>query len=108
MVAMNRIIKQTDFLAMSAILSIIFGITSFLNKEHLIVTKKHAFFSTHGWKNNNSTKETLLSRHYGKITDGMSACLLVKDENNNLPEWIAYHYHNLPLRYLVVAVDPNR
>jgi len=37
----------------------------------------------------------------------MSVCLLIKDENNNLPEWIAYHYHTLPLRHLVVAIDPN-
>ena len=85
----NGIIKQTDFLIISVILSIIFGITAFLNKKHLIVSKKHAFFQTYptrGWKDNNTTNETLLSRKYnGKITEGMSACLLVKDENNNLP-----------------------
>ena len=28
------------------------------------------------------------------------------DENPRLPEWLAYHYHVLPLRYLTVAVDP--
>lgn len=38
--------------------------------------------------------------------EGLSACLLVNDENARLPEWIAYHYHLLPLRYLTVAVDP--
>ena len=38
--------------------------------------------------------------------EGASACLLVNDENPNLPEWIAYHYHTLPLRSLIVAVDP--
>jgi len=36
-----------------------------------------------------------------------SACLLVKDDNHLLDEWIAYHYHTLPLRHLVVAVDPD-
>lgn len=35
-----------------------------------------------------------------------AACLLVMDENHKLPEWLAYHYHVLPLEYLVVAVDP--
>ena len=30
----------------------------------------------------------------------------MNDENPNLPEWIAYHYQTLPLRSLIVAVDP--
>ena len=38
--------------------------------------------------------------------EGLSACLLVNDENPRLPEWLAYHYHMLPLRSLIVAVDP--
>ena len=36
-----------------------------------------------------------------------SSCLLVKDENHRLPEWIAYHYYQLPLRHLVLMVDPS-
>jgi hypothetical protein len=36
-----------------------------------------------------------------------SACLLVMDDNHFLMEWLAYHYHTLPLRYLVIAVDPR-
>lgn len=36
-----------------------------------------------------------------------SACLLVADDNHYLMEWIAFHYHTLPLRYLVVASDPR-
>jgi len=35
-----------------------------------------------------------------------SACLLVKDSNILLPEWLAYHYTVLPLRRLIVGVDP--
>jgi len=35
-----------------------------------------------------------------------SACLLIKDNNIILPEWLAYHYTVLPLRRLVVAIDP--
>ena len=38
--------------------------------------------------------------------DGISACLLVNDENPRLPEWLAYHYTTLPLRHLIIAVDP--
>ncbi|KAL7569005.1 hypothetical protein ACA910_021294 [Epithemia clementina (nom. ined.)] len=29
------------------------------------------------------------------------------DENARLPEWIAYHYYMLPLRHLVLLVDPR-
>ena len=39
--------------------------------------------------------------------NGMSSCLLVMDDNHFLIEWIAMHYHVLPLRYLVIAVDPR-
>lgn len=35
-----------------------------------------------------------------------SACLLIKDDNRILPEWLAYHYTVLPLRHLIVAIDP--
>jgi len=42
-----------------------------------------------------------------KVTKGMGMCILVKDDLNKLSEWLAYHYHNMPLRYLVVALDPD-
>ncbi|KAL3935442.1 MAG: hypothetical protein SGBAC_009039 [Bacillariaceae sp.] len=45
-----------------------------------------------------------------ELTNGyetVSACLLVMDDNHRLIEWMAYHYHVLPLRYLVIAVDPR-
>jgi hypothetical protein len=37
--------------------------------------------------------------------DTFSACLLVMDDNFRLREWLAYNYHVLPLRHLIVAVD---
>eukprot|EP00985_Skeletonema_marinoi_P010726 scaffold5037_cov180-Skeletonema_marinoi.AAC.2 len=46
-------------------------------------------------KNSNTEKE------------GFSACLFFKDDNERLVEWIAYHFHVLDLRYLVVGVDYN-
>jgi hypothetical protein len=39
--------------------------------------------------------------------NSFAACMLIKDDNDLLNEWLAYHYHVLNLRYLVVAVDPN-
>jgi hypothetical protein len=44
------------------------------------------------------------------IPDGystFSACMLVMDDNHRLTEWLAYHYHVLPLRFMIVAVDPR-
>ena len=39
--------------------------------------------------------------------DSFSGCLLLKDDNDILNEWIAYHYHVIKLRTLVVAIDPS-
>jgi hypothetical protein len=44
------------------------------------------------------------------LSDGnttFSACLLVMDDNHRLTEWMAYHYHVLPLRTMIVAIDPR-
>ena len=40
------------------------------------------------------------------VSSSFSICLLMKDDNDILPEWIAYHYHSLQLRHLIVAIDP--
>lgn len=47
------------------------------------------------------------SSNNNKFGPAMSACLLIKDENPRLVEWLAYHYTVVKLRYLVVAVDPD-
>eukprot|EP00980_Cylindrotheca_fusiformis_P021033 scaffold8050_cov116-Cylindrotheca_fusiformis.AAC.10 len=36
-----------------------------------------------------------------------SFCLVIKDDGDILNEWIAYHYHVLNMRQLIVAVDPS-
>ncbi len=55
-------------------------------------------------KSENATK---LVRDHSATAESFSACLLVNDENPRLPEWLAYHYHTLPLRSIIVAIDPN-
>ena len=47
------------------------------------------------------------SQRYDEQSDGTSACLLIMDSNHLLIEWLAYHYHVLRLRHLIVAVDPR-
>jgi hypothetical protein len=51
---------------------------------------------------------SLSSLSHGNQHD-FSACVMLKadSEIQLLPEWIAYHYHTLQLRSLIVAVDPN-
>jgi hypothetical protein len=38
---------------------------------------------------------------------GFGACLLIMDDNHFLIEWLAYHSYVLPLKQLIVAVDPK-
>jgi len=38
---------------------------------------------------------------------GAAACLIIKDDNPKLIEWLAYHYQVLPLRHLVITSDPS-
>lgn len=42
-----------------------------------------------------------------KQKGGFGACVLSKDDNGNLQEWLPYHYTLLPLRYLLVGVDED-
>jgi len=37
----------------------------------------------------------------------LSCILLLLDDNHWLIEWLAYNYHVMPLRHLIVAVDPT-
>lgn len=51
------------------------------------------------------------SRENGPLSDtseeSFSACLLVMDDNNRLVEWLAFHYHVLKLRTLIITTDPR-
>lgn len=41
------------------------------------------------------------------VNNSLSACLLYKDDNDIINEWLAYHYHTVRLRYILVAIDPT-
>ncbi len=61
-------------------------------------------------RNNTDPKETDSKQHWTHHdipTDGFAGCLLLKDDNDRLTEWLAYHWLILPLKYLVVAIDPT-
>ena len=53
-------------------------------------------------------KEENTNSDSGNTGGGFSACLLIKDENHRLGEWIAYHYFALPLtQKLIVFIAPE-
>lgn len=61
-----------------------------------------------GWfpeETSSSSRSLVLDRE--QPDESFSACLLVKDDNHWLVEWLAYHYHVLPLRQLIIVRDPS-
>eukprot|EP00980_Cylindrotheca_fusiformis_P022305 scaffold9188_cov112-Cylindrotheca_fusiformis.AAC.2 len=57
----------------------------------------------------NSHSDFFLILDDGDVGDGppeFSACLLFNDDSHFLVEWLAYHWTKLPLRRLIIAVDP--
>jgi len=51
--------------------------------------------------------EGLASPASASAKDRFAGCLLTMDDNFRTIEWLAYHYHTLPLRRLIVMVDPR-
>jgi len=41
------------------------------------------------------------------LSETFASCILVMDDNHRLIEWLAYHYHTMPLRRLIVTTDPR-
>lgn len=68
------------------------------NLDEDITTNNRTTQAPTSFAENNNTSKTIST---------LSACLLIKDENDALNEWVAYHYHLWNLRHLVVAVDPS-
>jgi hypothetical protein len=55
---------------------------------------------------NTTTTATATATATATTNRTFAACLLIKDDNDILNEWIAYHYHVLNLRFIIVATDP--
>lgn len=54
-----------------------------------------------------SASEPFFHNLFWNSKDQSAACLLVMDDNHFLIEWIAYHYHTLNLRRLILLADPK-
>lgn len=57
--------------------------------------------------NNNDYMMEPVRRYIPQEEESLSGCMLIKDDNQILNEWLAYHYYTTKLRYLIVAVDPS-
>ena len=42
-----------------------------------------------------------------RVHTDIAGCLIAKEDNKLLPEWIAYHYHVLPMRDLIICEQPD-
>jgi hypothetical protein len=49
----------------------------------------------------------VVAKEEAQDSSSFSGCLIIMDDNHFLIEWLAYHWHVLPLRRLIVAVDPR-
>ena len=85
-------------LALSLFLNVVFLSKETDNQLHVPYSLKH-LDSLHYYFSHRSKDR--------KLDEAFAACMLTMDDNHRLTEWLAYHYHVLPLDYLVVAVDPN-
>ena len=80
--------------------------------QYVGIKRNHSPIEVHDNKINEAMKTTtdklpLISTFQpsGEPFD-FAACLLIKDDNVILPEWLAYHYQVLPLRHLIIGLDP--
>jgi hypothetical protein len=52
-------------------------------------------------------KDGQVVREAAPLSETFASCILVMDDNHRLIEWLAYHYHTMPLRRLIVMADPR-
>lgn len=52
-----------------------------------------------------SVRHVEYTNEYDPPADSFSACVMFKDDTHRLIEWMAYHYHVLPLRRIIIGVD---
>lgn len=95
-------ITFTCFLVLVLLVFVYYFITSSMNSHDEYFHQNYDVdFESNGFNPKHGT-------HNLKIpSDGFAGCLLLKDDNDRLSEWIAYHWLVLPLKYLVVAIDPT-
>ena len=59
------------------------------------------------WQKEQQNEKSPSNQDSSKDDSLFTICLLTKDDNDILSEWLAYHYHTMKLRHIVVATDPT-
>ena len=98
------------FLVVSVLLALtLFAVqTIYLSKVSLGLLDSEFQFALQSSVSKPLQSEDQHSNHIGNNNqEGFAGCLLFKDDNHYLIEWLAYHYYRLPLKRLIIAVDPT-
>ncbi|KAL3929331.1 MAG: hypothetical protein SGBAC_012256 [Bacillariaceae sp.] len=90
--------------------SLVGSIISFTQREELVVMNndenKASIGGTPNLGQSLDSNQNQKIKHQEDCPFEFAACLLTKDDKIILPEWLAYHYTVMPLRRLIVAIDP--
>jgi hypothetical protein len=89
--------------ALSLVLTVAEVTVTLLSETHVSTIGDASFL--HGFVPEATTTRIATNAAAAVDGGGMAACLLVRDDNALIPEWIAHHYTVLPLRALVIAAD---
>lgn len=84
--------------------------TGVVGNKNEQVTQKHSVTADTQQEEESSRRkqeQTKEPKRRRPVEESFSACLMFMDDNAHLIEWLAYHYHSLPLRRLIVAIDPR-
>ena len=73
----------------------------------LLVWMTGGELQTGNWSSMAQVSDTDLTNGPPVPPRAMAACLLMFDDNLSLVEWLAYHYHTMPLRHVIVLTDPR-
>jgi hypothetical protein len=93
---LKKFYGENSYLSLDTNVITIIGNTSTFAEIRHVMTKEY---------NHELIKQNFSSDQKGSET--AAGCLLVMDDNHFLIEWIAYHYHVVNLRHLIVAIDPR-
>jgi len=98
-------LKVTVFMATGIYLTVLKLLAT---KQSLLFQEFSTSFQRPSWTDcANEDKDMITSRATSRSPTGTSACLYVMDDNHYLIEWLAYHFHTVNLRHVIVTNDPG-
>jgi hypothetical protein len=96
-------LRSRAILAMLVPSAVLFACQAYLAFFHMDFVAN--FYATTAYETDGDRLEVMSQQQ--RHRHGFGACIMVKDDNDLLYEWLAYHYTTLPLTMLVVGSDIN-